>query len=73
MHRISASLVQFRAGSSIKGKGGSIHPAAQLIVNPLYDYYTIDFDAAVAKVSGYVLFARLTARPVFHHHQWSRD
>jgi hypothetical protein len=43
--------VQFRAGSSIRGSGGTLHPAAQLIVNPLYDYWTLDFDVAVAKVS----------------------
>jgi hypothetical protein len=53
MYRVSASNVQFRAGSSIRGTGGSIHPASQLIANPLYDYYTIDFDVAVARVSDF--------------------
>jgi len=43
--------VQFRAGSSIRGSGGTLHPATVLIANPLYDSYTIDFDVAVARVS----------------------
>jgi len=43
--------VQFRAGSSNRGSGGTTHPAQQLIANPLYDDYTIDFDVAVARVS----------------------
>ncbi|PNF41029.1 hypothetical protein B7P43_G08502 [Cryptotermes secundus] len=47
----SASRVQFRAGSSRRGTGGSLHPASELIANPKYDYYTIDFDIAVARVS----------------------
>jgi len=51
-NRISASNVQFRAGSSIRGQGGTLHPAAQLIIHPLYDSYTIDYDVAVANVSG---------------------
>jgi len=50
-NRISAGNVQFRAGSSIRGSGGNLHPAAVLIANPLYDSYTIDFDVAVARVS----------------------
>jgi hypothetical protein len=49
---VSASRVQFRAGSSRRGTGGSLHPASQLIASPLYDYYTVDFDVAVARVSG---------------------
>ncbi|XP_023727061.1 trypsin-2 [Cryptotermes secundus] len=48
---LSPSRVQFRAGSSIRGKGGSVHLATQLIAHPLYDYYTIDFDVAVVRVS----------------------
>ena len=50
-NRILASNVQFRAGSSIIGFNGSLHPAAQLIAHPLYDDWTIDFDVAVAMVS----------------------
>jgi DeoR/GlpR family transcriptional regulator of sugar metabolism len=51
---IPASNVQFRAGSSFIGSGGTLHPAAQIIVNPLYDYNTFDFDVAVVRVSGNV-------------------
>jgi hypothetical protein len=43
--------VQFRAGSSIKGSGGTLHPAVELFADPRYDTWTIDFDVAVAKVS----------------------
>ena len=50
-NRISASNVQFRAGSSIRGEGGTTHPAAQIISHPLYDYSTLDFDVAVVRVS----------------------
>jgi len=57
-NRISASNVQFRAGSSLRGSGGTLHPAFLLTANPLYDDYTIDFDMAVARVSDYV-FANL--------------
>jgi hypothetical protein len=45
--------VRFRAGSSIRETGGTVHPAAQIIANPLYDYYIIDFDIAVARVSNF--------------------
>ncbi|KAJ4451714.1 hypothetical protein ANN_03184, partial [Periplaneta americana] len=48
---ISANNVQFRAGSSIRGSGGSLHRASQLIENPAFDYYTLDSDVAVARVS----------------------
>jgi hypothetical protein len=54
-NRISASNVRFRAGSSIRGSGGSLHPASQLTANPRYDSYTIDFDVAVVRVSDNVL------------------
>jgi len=53
-NRISASAVRFRAGSSIRGSGGTVHPAAQLIADPDYDSWTIDFDVAVARVNVYV-------------------
>ena len=53
-NRISASNVQFRAGSSLRGSGGTLYPASLLTANPLYDPYTIDFDVAVARVSDYV-------------------
>jgi hypothetical protein len=51
MCSVSSSRVQFRAGSSNRETGGSIHPASELVANPDYDYYTIDFDVAVARVS----------------------
>jgi hypothetical protein len=51
LNSVSASRVQFRAGSSRRGTGGSIHPASELIAHPQYDYYTVDFDIAVARVS----------------------
>jgi len=50
--------VQFRSGSSLRGSGGTLHPACVLTAHPLYDPYTIDFDVAVARVSNYV-FANL--------------
>ena len=57
-NRISASNVEFRAGSSFRGSGGTLHRASQLIAHPFYDDYTLDFDVAVARVSDYV-FANL--------------
>jgi hypothetical protein len=50
-NRFTAPYVQFRARSSNRGSGGSVHPASVLTANPRYDAYTIDFDVAVAKVS----------------------
>jgi hypothetical protein len=49
-NRISASNVRFRAGSSIRGSGGTLHQASQLIAHPSYDAWTDDFDVAVASV-----------------------
>jgi len=43
--------VQFRAGSSFIGSGGTLHPATQIFVHPLYDYSNFDFDVAVVRVS----------------------
>jgi len=54
-NRISASNVQFRAGSSIRGSGGTVRPAAQLIADPRYEYWNKGFDVAVAMVSDNVL------------------
>nr|AAZ78212.1 trypsin [Blattella germanica] len=48
---VSADEASFRAGSSASGSGGSVHQASQLSANPQYDYWTIDFDIAVARVS----------------------
>jgi len=55
---LSVPNVQFRAGSSISESGGTVHPAAQLIVDPRYDSWTTDFNVAVARVSNNV-FANL--------------
>jgi hypothetical protein len=50
-NRTSVSNVRFRAGSSIRQTGGTLHPAAELFANPRYEYYIIDFDVAVARLS----------------------
>ena len=55
---LSASEVQFRAGSSIRESGGTVHPAAQIIVHPNYSTQTTDFDVAVVRVSNNI-FANL--------------
>jgi len=53
-NRISATNVQFRAGTNNTGEGGTLHQAVELIANPLYDAANIDFDVAVARVSDIV-------------------
>jgi len=50
-HSTPVSSSRFRAGSSIKETGGTVHPAAQIVQHPLYDYWTADFDIAVVRVS----------------------
>jgi hypothetical protein len=45
------SFAQFRAGSSIRGSGGTVHPVAQIIAHPLYDDWITGFDVAVVKVT----------------------
>jgi hypothetical protein len=42
---------QFRVGSSIRESGGTVHIAAQIIAHPLFDYWTLDFDISVVRVS----------------------
>ena len=49
-NRISATNVRVRAGSSIRGSGGTLHQAVEIIVHPLYDDYTVDFDVALIRV-----------------------
>ena len=49
-NRISVPIVQFRACSSIRGSGGTLHPAAQIILHPRYNYKTLDFNVAVVRV-----------------------
>jgi hypothetical protein len=51
--------VQFRVGSGLRETGGTLHPASEIIANPRYDYYTIDFDVAVARVSNFFLSLNL--------------
>jgi hypothetical protein len=53
IRRFSVNQVQFRAGSSIRETGGTTHPAAQIILHPSYDYYSMDFDIAVVRVSNF--------------------
>ncbi|PSN49652.1 hypothetical protein C0J52_14793 [Blattella germanica] len=48
---LSLSDLQFRAGSSIRGSGGSIHRASDIIAHPQYNYSTGEYDIAVVKVS----------------------
>jgi len=43
--------VQFRAGSSIRGSGGTLHPAEQIILHPGYEAYPNEFNVAVVRVS----------------------
>ena len=50
-NRLSASNAQFRAGSSIRGQGGTTHPAADFIIHPQHNLYRRDFDVAVVRVS----------------------
>jgi hypothetical protein len=51
--------VQFRVGSSVRERGGTVHPAAQITANPRYNYWIIDFDIAVARVSNFLLSLNL--------------
>jgi hypothetical protein len=50
-HSTPVSRTRFRAGSSFRETGGTIHPAAQIIQNPRYEWWTIDFDISVVRVS----------------------
>jgi hypothetical protein len=42
----------------MRGSGGTVHPAAQLIADPRYEYWITGFDVAVAMVRDNV-FANL--------------
>jgi hypothetical protein len=50
-HSTPVSSSRFRAGSSIRERGGTVHPAAQIVQNPRYDWWTVDFDISVVRVS----------------------
>jgi len=52
---LSAFYVEFRAGSSIRGSGGTVHPAAQIIVDPRYNHWSTGFDVGVGRVSDNVI------------------
>jgi hypothetical protein len=54
-NRIPVSEVLFRAGSSIRGSGGTLHAVDQIIIHPRHSYWTMDFDVAVLRVSDNVL------------------
>jgi len=61
-HSSAVSSSRFRAGSSIWKSGGTVHPAAQIVQNSNYDYWTIDFDIAVVRVSDCALLRRSSSR-----------
>jgi hypothetical protein len=50
-HSSAVSSSRFRAGSTFREQGGTLHSAVQIFQNPGYDYYTIDFDISVIRVS----------------------
>ncbi|XP_021922105.1 trypsin-1-like [Zootermopsis nevadensis] len=48
-HDRPPSLIRLRAGTSLKGIGGSLHPASEIVEHP--EYWNADYDIAVIKVS----------------------
>jgi hypothetical protein len=54
-NRTSAENVKFRAGSSYLETNGTLYPAVELIGHPLFDYYTLDYDVGLGKVSDNVV------------------
>jgi hypothetical protein len=50
-HSTPVSSSRFRSGSSFREIGGTVHPAAQIVQHPLYDWWTLDFDISVVRVS----------------------
>jgi hypothetical protein len=48
INRTSPMLIRLRAGSSIRGVGGTVHPASEVITHP--EYWNADYDIAVIKV-----------------------
>ena len=60
-HSAVLSSSRFLAGSSFMESRGTLHPAARIIENLLYDYWTFDYDIAVAKVSDSVLLRHSTS------------
>ncbi|GJQ74459.1 hypothetical protein Trydic_g21329 [Trypoxylus dichotomus] len=47
----SSSFFTIRAGSSIRGSGGSVHSVSSIIAHSSYNSRTIDYDIAVIRVS----------------------
>ncbi|KAJ9597895.1 hypothetical protein L9F63_011261, partial [Diploptera punctata] len=43
--------VEFRAGSSVKESGGTVHSASEIIIHPNFNSSTMDLDIAIIKVS----------------------
>jgi hypothetical protein len=48
LNRRPPAVIRLRAGSSIRGVGGTVHPAAEIISHP--QYWDADYDIAVIKV-----------------------
>lgn len=48
--RSDADELSLRAGSSIKGNGGSVHQAVKVLWHPKYDSWEIDYDYALVQV-----------------------
>jgi len=61
-HSSAVSASRFRAVSSFSKTGGSVHPAAHIVQHPLYDYWTIDFDISVVRVSDSALLRISSSR-----------
>ncbi|XP_049794565.1 trypsin delta-like [Schistocerca nitens] len=52
---MSLLLMTFRAGSSIRGSGGTVQRASSGYMHASYDSNTVDYDVAVVQVSGSLL------------------
>jgi hypothetical protein len=61
-HSTPVTSSDFRAGSTFRETGGTVHPASLIVQNPYYDYYTIDFDISVVRVSVVLHYAFNSSR-----------
>lgn len=50
LSRSDAQELSFRAGSSIKGNGGTVHAAIKVLWHPKYNSWEIDYDYALVQV-----------------------
>jgi len=50
-HSAVLTSSRFRVGSNVSEAGGSVHPVTEFIQHPLFDYWAIDFDISVVRVS----------------------